>query len=542
MSQTPRGAGGSRRYDDGWRAINELIRSGGSFSGHERKVVYRNLGNGKFADVSFVSGLDSDADGRAFAVLDLDGDGALDLALKNRTGPQLRLMRNTLGGRSLIIELQGVKGNRDAVGARAELVTNRRTRVKEVHSGSAFLSQSSRRLHFGLEEGEAARELRIRWAGSRSQTLSGLPAQGTIRIEEGGGWREIPRPAHRSEPEPAGEQTTRPWLVSALPAPVPSQGATRWTLVNFAADWCPPCRAEQADWKANERHLRTAGVSIRTIDVDNAAQRDLVAAYSLLYRNIFDLHREMGLPMSFLLDASGAVVKVYQGLAAAREILADVKSGKRPSLPFDGIRAGPARGRNWNEIAGAMAEHGLTAPARLYFETALARGDGSDELRNNYAAVLIAAGDTARAGRLLGEMPERPEALVNLGLLYLSSNRASQAVAPLEKATALQPDDGAAWGALGMAYSASDRKREAIAALEKAQALGGRGSNQANELGILYMESGQAPLAKIQFEAAVALDPNNAAAMRNLARYALESGDEAESRKWTERVRQIERK
>ena len=85
MSQTPRGLSGSRRYEDGWRAINELIRSGGSFSGHERKTVYRNLGNGKFADVSFLSGLDSDADGRAFAVLDIDGDGALDLALKNRT-------------------------------------------------------------------------------------------------------------------------------------------------------------------------------------------------------------------------------------------------------------------------------------------------------------------------------------------------------------------------------------------------------------------------------------------------------------------------
>jgi Tfp pilus assembly protein PilF len=89
-----------------------------------------------------------------------------------------------------------------------------------------------------------------------------------------------------------------------------------------------------------------------------------------------------------------------------------------------------------------------------------------------------------------------------------------------------------------MACSAAGKKREAIAALEKAQALGLRGSNQANELGILYIESGQAPRAKVQFEAAVALDPNNVAAMRNLAKYALEQGDEAESRKWTDRANQ----
>ena len=78
MSRTPQQASGSRAYREAWRAVNLLIRSGGSWSGRERDVCYRNLGNGKFEDQSFLSGLDSSGDGRAFATLDLDfGNAAM---------------------------------------------------------------------------------------------------------------------------------------------------------------------------------------------------------------------------------------------------------------------------------------------------------------------------------------------------------------------------------------------------------------------------------------------------------------------------------
>lgn len=502
-------------------------------------MVYRNLGDGRFADFSFLSGLDSDADGRAFAVLDIDGDGALDLALKNRTAPQLRLMRNTVGGRSLIVELRGVGSNRDAVGARASLVTDRRTRIHEVQSGSAYLSQSSRRLHFALPDHERPVELRITWPGHGEQVVRNLPESGTIRIEEGGHWRGIGRPVQAAAPEAVEEPLSRPWLVSPVPAPLMGKPVSRWTLVNFAADWCPPCKTELADWQSSAGPLKAAGVAIRIINVDEAANRDLVAAYSLLYRNLYDLRREMGLPMTFLLDSSGSVVKIYQGLTLSREILADVRSTRRPSLPFAGLRITPQPSRNWNDIAGAMAEHGLIAPALLYFETAIAKGTSSDELRNNYAAVLMAAGETAKAEKLLSTMGERPEVLVNLGLLYLESNRPQLAVNPLERATRLQPDDGAAWGALGMAYGNSGKKREAIAALEKAQALRNRTANLANELGVLYMETDQPRLAVDQFLAAVELDSKHLPSHINLTMYYLASGDREAARMWLNKARLI---
>ena len=76
-------------YDKAWVALNMLIREGKGFSGHERNCAYLNLGDqsNRFANVSAVTGLDFDDDGRGLAYADWDGDGDLDLWLTNRTGP-----------------------------------------------------------------------------------------------------------------------------------------------------------------------------------------------------------------------------------------------------------------------------------------------------------------------------------------------------------------------------------------------------------------------------------------------------------------------
>ena len=105
MSQSPDGNTSSAKYEDGWRAINLLIRSGGSWSGRERNVCYANEGNGTFSDNSFLSGLDFSRDGRSFVPLDIDWDGDLDLIAKFRNGQQLHVLRNELGGRSLSVRL-----------------------------------------------------------------------------------------------------------------------------------------------------------------------------------------------------------------------------------------------------------------------------------------------------------------------------------------------------------------------------------------------------------------------------------------------------
>ena len=197
MSQSPLEETGSKRYKDAWRAINLLIRSDGSWSGRERNTCYLNAGNGNYRDTSFVSGLDFAGDGRSFVPLDIDRDGDLDLILKFRTAPQIRVLRNDScrdgeacppsTRKALSIHLSGSKGNRDAVVARAILETNQRHLMREVRSGSGFLSQRSRRLHFGFEDGEVPRALEIRWPGGQVQHIDGLPERGHFQVAEGTG-------------------------------------------------------------------------------------------------------------------------------------------------------------------------------------------------------------------------------------------------------------------------------------------------------------------------------------------------------------------
>lgn len=108
--------------------LGELIRDGGSFSGHERNCAFLNTRGGRFANVSAVSGLDFVDDARAPAFVDWDRDGDLDFWIANRTAPMLRLVRNENppGNDFLALRLRGTKSNRDGVGARVEIVLSER--------------------------------------------------------------------------------------------------------------------------------------------------------------------------------------------------------------------------------------------------------------------------------------------------------------------------------------------------------------------------------------------------------------------------------
>ena len=93
VSQSPADAHPTAPYELGWNAINELIRSDGTWAGNQRNVFFYNNGDGTFSDISGAIGLDFPDDSRAFALADFDHDGRLEIALKNRTGPQLRILR-----------------------------------------------------------------------------------------------------------------------------------------------------------------------------------------------------------------------------------------------------------------------------------------------------------------------------------------------------------------------------------------------------------------------------------------------------------------
>ena len=102
-----------------------------------------------------------------------------------RQAPQLRVFRNdfatlTPGGgdrsrpAALAVRLAGVKSNRDAIGARVTVETDRMRRTKTVQAGSGFLSQHSKELLFGLGASERIVSLTVDWPSGGTQTFSGL--------------------------------------------------------------------------------------------------------------------------------------------------------------------------------------------------------------------------------------------------------------------------------------------------------------------------------------------------------------------------------
>ncbi len=177
----------SHDYELGWNAINELIRSDGTWSGYERNVFYANNRDGTFSDVSAVAGLDFIEDGRAFALADFDHDGRLEIFLKNRNGPQLRVLKNVVEDLppSIAFRLQGTKSNRDAIGATVTIESSAGKQMRMLQAGSGFLSQHSKDVFFGLGEAKGSVRASIRWPSGLVQQLQNLPVDHRIWVEEG---------------------------------------------------------------------------------------------------------------------------------------------------------------------------------------------------------------------------------------------------------------------------------------------------------------------------------------------------------------------
>src|SRR5262249_61579342 len=89
-----------------------------SLNGYERKVLFRNNGDGTFTDVAFVNGADRLEDGRGLSIFDYDRDGRVDILIRNYRQPAQLLHNQGVAGHWIEVKLVGVRSNRDAVGAR----------------------------------------------------------------------------------------------------------------------------------------------------------------------------------------------------------------------------------------------------------------------------------------------------------------------------------------------------------------------------------------------------------------------------------------
>jgi hypothetical protein len=156
------------------------------------RLIFRNLGNGKFEELLEASGPGVSAahSSRGCAFGDFDNDGDVDILIMNMNEPP-SLLRNDLRTGSgsanwLKVKLVGTKSNRSAIGSRVTLHYGDRVQAQEVVAQSSYYSSDDRRLHFGLgKEREAA--LTVRWTNGLVEKIASVEANRMITIREGSG-------------------------------------------------------------------------------------------------------------------------------------------------------------------------------------------------------------------------------------------------------------------------------------------------------------------------------------------------------------------
>ena len=163
------------------------------------RVVLRNLGNGRFANVSaeLGPGVSERFSSRGSAYGDYDNDGDVDVLVLNVNDPP-SLLRNDGGNANnwILLKLIGTTCNRSAIGARVRVVTGGHAQIDEVHSGGSVMSQSDLRLHFGLGRADVVDQIEVRWPTTRRvETFAGVRANQILTIREGSGIVEQRGPA-----------------------------------------------------------------------------------------------------------------------------------------------------------------------------------------------------------------------------------------------------------------------------------------------------------------------------------------------------------
>jgi hypothetical protein len=188
--------------NDGWADIfvcnghiyPEIKRLALDIRYEEPKIVYYNLRNGRFKDISKELGgaILQRTSARGCAVGDFDNDGDLDIVTNPVNGyPQLlrcdSVGAGSAGNHWLKIRTIGTKSNRSGIGARIKCLTGTHQQIDEVRSGGGYASQNDLRVHFGLGQATKADRIEIRWPSGQVDTLENVAADHVVCVQEGKG-------------------------------------------------------------------------------------------------------------------------------------------------------------------------------------------------------------------------------------------------------------------------------------------------------------------------------------------------------------------
>jgi enediyne biosynthesis protein E4 len=162
----------------------------------QRKLLYRNLRNGHFADISLQvgPGISDPAACRGCAFGDFDNDGDIDVVVNTVNDyPQLLRCDSKLANNWIKVRTIGTRSNRSGIGARISCVTHDpgeskpHRQIDEVRSGGSYISQNDLRIHFGVGKAEQVDLLEIRWPSGQVDTIKDVKANRLLFVKEGAG-------------------------------------------------------------------------------------------------------------------------------------------------------------------------------------------------------------------------------------------------------------------------------------------------------------------------------------------------------------------
>lgn len=572
VSQAPKSMGGvgtEDSYLENVGRLQQLLRSGRSFSGRERNRAFMNLGNGTFANISSVAGFDFPDDARGLMMVDVDDDGDLDAWLINRTAPQLRLMRNNspTAHASVSLDLEGTRSNRDAIGARVMLKLDTGAMLmRTLRAGEGFLSQNSKRLHFGLGDARVV-EASVVWPNGKREAIGGIGKAGAYRIVEGTGQatprtrRPMATPKRDVPIKPPTVETSRTVLADPLPLynlawqrheggqqPF-AFGDHRGTLINLWAGWCAPCIKELSDFTRSDAALTQAGIRVLPLAVDGLgddrsdvakamqlikrlrfphqhgrATNDLLTRLDILLQQVYGINKPLPVPTSLLVDRWGRLRVIYKGPVEPETLLADSRALLNETMddalayPLPGRRYTVPRKRAYHQIARDLLQQGYRKEAAHY----LSFVDPDDDVAKQKAAeVLVNIAVSYAREKAFGkaleklttavtEVPDSEKVHFNLGLILKNMGKVEEAIPSMTRATELDPSYARAHHNLANLHMGRRNLNDALPAYKRAADLEPRNPEYQNALAMALLRAGLSEEAEQRLRQAVAHTPENA--------------------------------